>query len=98
MRPVDVSVQKEIRKHGPADVILFGRRVCEDEAVRQVISVGGSLDELAILDNFCWGNPDKPDRLGGLVRAATPAAHEPQRPITDHRHPANLQWLGEDRR
>jgi phosphoribosylformylglycinamidine synthase len=22
------------------------------------------------LDNFCWGNPDKPDRLGGLVRAA----------------------------
>jgi phosphoribosylformylglycinamidine synthase len=25
---------------------------------------------VALLDNFCWGNPDKPDRLGGLVRAA----------------------------
>ena len=24
----------------------------------------------ALLDNFCWGNPDKPDRLGELVRAA----------------------------
>ncbi len=43
---------------------------CIDEAIRQIISVGGSLKEVAILDNFCWGNPDKPDRLGGLVRAA----------------------------
>ncbi len=41
-----------------------------DEALRQIISVGGSLKETAILDNFCWGNPDKPDRLGSLVRAA----------------------------
>jgi phosphoribosylformylglycinamidine synthase len=43
---------------------------CIDEALRQVIAVGGSLERVAILDNFCWGNPDKPDRLGGLVRAA----------------------------
>lgn len=43
---------------------------CIDEALRQIISVGGSLEEVAILDNFCWGNPDKPDRLGGLVRAS----------------------------
>jgi phosphoribosylformylglycinamidine synthase len=43
---------------------------CIDEALRQVICVGGSLKEVAILDNFCWGNPDKPDRLGSLVRTA----------------------------
>ncbi len=43
---------------------------CIDEALRQIIAVGGSLKEVAILDNFCWGNPDKPDRLGSLVRAA----------------------------
>lgn len=43
---------------------------CIDEALRQIISVGGSLNEVAILDNFCWGNPDKPDRLGGLVRTS----------------------------
>jgi phosphoribosylformylglycinamidine synthase len=43
---------------------------CIDEALRQIIAVGGSLKEVALLDNFCWGNPDKPDRLGGLVRAA----------------------------
>ncbi|MDP2905232.1 MAG: phosphoribosylformylglycinamidine synthase subunit PurL [Candidatus Omnitrophota bacterium] len=43
---------------------------CIDEALRQIIAVGGNLERVAILDNFCWGNPDKPDRLGGLVRAA----------------------------
>lgn len=41
-----------------------------DEALRQVIAVGGSLERVALLDNFCWGNPEKPDRLGALVRAA----------------------------
>ena len=41
-----------------------------DEALRNVISVGGNLEHTALLDNFSWGNPDKPDRLGGLVRAA----------------------------
>jgi phosphoribosylformylglycinamidine synthase subunit PurSL len=41
-----------------------------DEALRQVIAVGGNLDRVALLDNFCWGNPEKPDRLGALVRAA----------------------------
>ena len=41
-----------------------------DEALRNVIAVGGTLEKTALLDNFCWGNPDKPDRLGELVRAA----------------------------
>ncbi|HIM11160.1 TPA: phosphoribosylformylglycinamidine synthase subunit PurL [Candidatus Poribacteria bacterium] len=41
-----------------------------DEAIRNVIAVGGRFDRVALLDNFSWGNPDKPDRLGGLVRAA----------------------------
>jgi phosphoribosylformylglycinamidine (FGAM) synthase-like enzyme len=38
--------------------------------LRQIIAVGGSLEQVALLDNFCWGNPEKPDRLGSLVRAA----------------------------
>jgi len=41
-----------------------------DEALRQITCVGGRIDQTALLDNFCWGNPDKPDRLGALVRAA----------------------------
>ncbi len=43
---------------------------CIDEAVRQIVSVGGDPNKIAILDNFCWGNPDKSDRLGSLVRCA----------------------------
>ena len=46
-----------------------------DEALRNVIAVGGNLEHTALLDNFSWGNPDKPDRLGGLVRAAR-ACHD----------------------
>jgi len=41
-----------------------------DEALRQIVSVGGDIDRAALLDNFCWGNTNKPDRLGSLVRAA----------------------------
>jgi len=38
-----------------------------DEAIRNNVSVGGR--RIALLDNFTWGNPEKPDRLGGLLRA-----------------------------
>lgn len=41
-----------------------------DEALRQIIAVGGDLEQVALLDNFCWGNTNKPDRLGSLVKAA----------------------------
>jgi phosphoribosylformylglycinamidine synthase len=41
-----------------------------DEAMRNVVAVGADPDQTAILDNFCWGNPMLPDRLGGLVRAS----------------------------
>lgn len=40
-----------------------------DEAVRNIVCVGADPDRTAILDNFCWGNPNYPDRLGSLVRA-----------------------------
>jgi len=38
-----------------------------DEAIRNNIAVGGR--RIALLDNFTWGNPEKPDRLGSLVKA-----------------------------
>ncbi|MDP8258481.1 MAG: phosphoribosylformylglycinamidine synthase subunit PurL [Candidatus Aadella gelida] len=41
-----------------------------DEALRQIVAVGGDVSKVALLDNFCWGNTDKPDQLGGLVRAS----------------------------
>lgn len=48
-----------------------------DEAVRNAVAVGANVEKIAILDNFCWGNPllskENPDgdyKLGQLVRAA----------------------------
>ncbi len=38
-----------------------------DEAIRNNSAVGGR--RIALLDNFVWGNPEKPSRLGSLVRA-----------------------------
>ena len=47
-----------------------------DEAIRNVIAVGGRLGHVAGLDNFCWpdpvlspGTPDGPYKLAQLVRA-----------------------------
>ena len=41
-----------------------------DEAIRNLVCVGGRFDRIALLDNFCWGNCTKPETFGPLVRAA----------------------------
>jgi phosphoribosylformylglycinamidine synthase II len=41
-----------------------------DEAVRNCVAVGADPARIAILDNFCWGDCDRPETLGSLVRAA----------------------------
>src|SRR5690606_23194767 len=41
-----------------------------DEAVRNCVAVGADPRRIAILDNFCWGNTERPETLGSLVRAA----------------------------
>ena len=41
-----------------------------DEAVRNCVAVGADPGRIAILDNFCWGNTERPETLGSLVRAA----------------------------
>jgi phosphoribosylformylglycinamidine synthase subunit PurSL len=46
-----------------------------DEAVRNCVAVGADPRRIAILDNFCWGNCDRPEELGSLVRAAV-ACHD----------------------
>ena len=39
-----------------------------DEAVRNVVAVGGDPARTAILDNFCWPKCDDPEVMGALVR------------------------------
>jgi phosphoribosylformylglycinamidine synthase len=81
--PADAAVLKPLGTSGTTAVVLsngicpaVGRHdpfamalLAMDEAVRNLVAVGGDPDQVAVLDNFCWGDPTKPDRLGSLVRA-----------------------------
>ena len=44
-----------------------------EEAMRNAVCVGSNPEKISLLDNFCWGNPNKPEILGSLVRAAQAA-------------------------
>ncbi|MCC6494094.1 MAG: phosphoribosylformylglycinamidine synthase subunit PurL [Pirellulales bacterium] len=46
-----------------------------DEAVRNCVAVGADPGRIAILDNFCWGDCERSETLGSLVRAAL-ACHD----------------------
>ena len=41
-----------------------------DEAIRNCRPSGPTRPAIALLDNFCWGNTERPETLGSLVRAA----------------------------
>ncbi|CAA9325478.1 MAG: Phosphoribosylformylglycinamidine synthase, PurS subunit / Phosphoribosylformylglycinamidine synthase, synthetase subunit, partial [uncultured Chloroflexia bacterium] len=55
--------------YGLHDPYWMALAVC-DEALRNVVAVGGDPARTSLLDNFCWGDPRQPDRLAGLVRAS----------------------------
>jgi phosphoribosylformylglycinamidine synthase II/phosphoribosylformylglycinamidine synthase I len=68
-----------------------------DEAVRNAVAVGADPDQIAILDNFCWGNPNLPDRLGSLVRCAQgchDAAVAYQTPFISGKDSLNNEYTG----
>jgi phosphoribosylformylglycinamidine synthase len=70
-----------------------------DEAVRNVVAVGADPARIAILDNFCWGNPNIPDRLGALVRCAQgcyDAAIAYQVPFISGKDSLNNEYSGAD--
>jgi phosphoribosylformylglycinamidine synthase subunit PurSL len=46
-----------------------------DEAIRNCVAVGAHPGRIALLDNFCWGNTERPETLGSLVLAAQ-ACHD----------------------
>ena len=70
-----------------------------DEAVRNAVVVGGDPDRIAILDNFCWGDPHRPEILGSLVRAAQgclDAALHYQTPFISGKDSLNNEYMGTD--
>lgn len=51
---------------GKTDPYAMGT-ACVDECIRQLVAAGSDPDRIAILDNFCMGNPDAEEELGALV-------------------------------
>ncbi len=51
---------------GKYDPFAMGA-ACVDECFRQLVAAGANPDKIALLDNFCVGNPEDPNELGELV-------------------------------
>ena len=81
IRPILTSFEGVVVANGIcprySDIDTYHMAACAiDEAIRNAIAVGGSLDRMAGLDNFCWCDPVQsektPDgeyKLAQLVRA-----------------------------
>lgn len=54
---------------GKTDPYAMGL-ACMDECVRQLVLCGANPEKIAVLDNYCMGNPHDPAELGGLVESA----------------------------
>lgn len=70
-----------------------------DEAIRNAVAVGADPDQIAILDNFSWGNPKRPSTLGALVRCSQgcyDAALAYGAPFISGKDSLNNEYLGAD--
>ena len=70
-----------------------------DEAIRNAVAVGADPDRIALLDNFCWGDPLRPETLGSLIEAARgchDAALHYRAPFISGKDSLNNEYLGAD--
>lgn len=111
--PSDAAVLKPIGTGGAKGIVLsnginpeYGKRDAYnmawgvvDEAVRNAVAVGADPGRIAILDNFCWGDPKRPETLGTLVEAARgchDAAVHYGTPYISGKDSLNNEYLGAD--
>jgi phosphoribosylformylglycinamidine synthase len=70
-----------------------------DEAIRNVVAVGADPDNVALLDNFSWGDPRRPSTLGELVaavRGCCDASVAHGAPFVSGKDSLNNEYLGAD--
>ena len=111
--PSDATVIKPIGTKGTKGIVLsnginpeYGKRDTYkmawsviDEAIRNAVAVGANPDRIALLDNFCWGNPLRPETLGTLVegcRGCHDAALFYGTPFISGKDSLNNEYLGAD--
>ena len=111
--PSDAVVLRPIGTKGKAAVVLgaginpeYGKRSAYhmgwsviDEAVRNAVAVGADPARIALLDNFCWGDPKNLETLGTLVectRACYDAAVFYGTPFISGKDSLNNEYMGKD--
>ena len=111
--PSDATVLHPLGVKGLAGVVIanginpeYGKRdaykmamAVVDEAIRNAVAVGANPERIAILDNFCWGDPLRPETLGSLVEAAR-GCHDAallfRTPFISGKDSLNNEYLGTD--
>ncbi len=111
--PSDAAVLKPIGTSGTIGLVLsnglnpeYGKRdayrmalAVLDEAIRNAVAVGADPARIAVLDNFCWGDPLRPETLGSLVEAAR-GCHDGallfSTPFISGKDSLNNEYLGAD--
>ncbi|MCC7359143.1 MAG: phosphoribosylformylglycinamidine synthase subunit PurL [Anaerolineales bacterium] len=111
--PSDAVVLRPIGTRGLRGVVLstglnpeYGKRDAYamalsvvDESVRNAVATGADPARLALLDNFCWGDPLRPATLGALLAAAQgchDAALRYGAPFVSGKDSLNNEFLGAD--
>ncbi len=111
--PSDAAVLKPIGTRGTKGIVLsnginpeYGKRdaykmalAVIDEAIRNAVAVGADPQRIAILDNFCWGDPKRPETMGTLLEAAR-GCHDGAllfgAPFISGKDSLNNEYLGAD--
>lgn len=111
--PSDAAVLKPIGTKGTKGIVLsnginpeYGKRdaykmalAVIDEAIRNAVAVGADPGRIAILDNFCWGDPKRPETMGTLVEACR-GCHDGAllfgTPFISGKDSLNNEYLGAD--
>jgi phosphoribosylformylglycinamidine synthase len=111
--PSDATVIKPIGTKGAKGIVLsnginpeYGKRDAYkmawsvmDEAIRNGVAVGADPKRIAVLDNFCWGDPLRPEALGSLVEACR-GCHDAAlfygTPFISGKDSLNNEYLGAD--
>ena len=111
--PSDAAVIKPIGTRGVKGIVLsnginpeYGKRDAYkmawsvmDEAIRNAVAVGADPKRIAVLDNFCWGDPLRPETMGTLVEACR-GCHDAAlfygTPFISGKDSLNNEYLGAD--
>jgi phosphoribosylformylglycinamidine synthase len=111
--PSDAAVIKPLGTKGTKGIVLsnginpeYGKHDAYkmawsvmDEAIRNAVAVGADPDRIAVLDNFCWGDPLRPETMGSLVEACR-GCHDAAlfygTPFISGKDSLNNEYLGAD--